>query len=60
MVVVAILRGWLIPKRTHDDILARVTQRAEDFKAASESWQRTATERAEQVSILLGRVKETL
>lgn len=46
--VLSILRGWLIPRRTHMDRVA-------DLKAAIKALEATVAEREKQISILLGR-----
>ena len=46
--VVSILRGWLIPRRTHQD-------RIGDLKAAIAALEDTVAEKDKQLSILLGR-----
>lgn len=51
MVVYSIIRGWLIPRRTHLDRVA-------DLKAAIAALEETVRERETQVGILLGRVRE--
>ena len=58
LMVVAILRGWLIPRTTHLDRIGDLKQRAEDYKAAWEAERNISAERQQQVSILLGRGKE--
>ena len=50
-VVLAILRGWLIPRRTHMD-------RVGDLKAAIAALEATVHEQKGQIGILLGRVRE--
>lgn len=51
LVVVSLIRGWLIPRRTHVD-------RVEDLKAAITALQATVAEREHQVAVLLGRARE--
>ena len=46
--VLSILRGWLIPHRTHQD-------RVSDLKAAIAALEETVAEKDKQISILLGR-----
>ncbi len=58
VVVLSILRGWLIPRPTHDLRVSDLKQRAEDFKAAWEAERVVSAERQQQIAILLGRVKE--
>jgi hypothetical protein len=48
LVVVSLVRGWLIPRRTHLDRVA-------DLKAAIAALEETVHERETQISILLGR-----
>jgi hypothetical protein len=45
--VLSILRGWLIPRRTHMDRVA-------DLKAAISALEVTVREREKQIGILLG------
>lgn len=49
--VLSILRGWLIPRRTHMD-------RVGDLKAAIAALEATVQEQKGQIGILLGRVRE--
>lgn len=51
LVVVSIIRGWLIPRRTHLDRVA-------DLKAAIAALEETVHEQKTQISILLGRARE--
>ena len=51
MVVLSIIRGWLIPRRTHLDRVA-------DLKAAIAALEETVHEQKTQIGILLGRVRE--
>jgi len=51
MVVLSIVRGWLIPRRTHLDRVA-------DLKAAISALEETVHEQKTQMGILLGRVRE--
>ena len=46
--VLSILRGWVIPRRTHQD-------RVSDLKAAIAALEETVVEKDKQISILLGR-----
>lgn len=53
--VLSLMRGWLIPARTHDRIVTLINQRAEDYKAAYETERNTVAERERQLGIVLGR-----
>jgi hypothetical protein len=46
--VVSLVRGWLIPRRTHLD-------RVGDLKAAIAALEETVAEQKQQIGILLGR-----
>lgn len=46
--VVSILRGWLIPRRTHQD-------RVGDLKAAIAALEDTVSEQKQQIALLMGR-----
>lgn len=46
--VLSVFRGWLIPRRTHED-------RVSDLKAAIAALEETVHEQKTQISILLGR-----
>lgn len=48
LVVVSLVRGWLIPRRTHLDRVA-------DLKAAIAALEETVHEQKTQIGILLGR-----
>ncbi len=48
LVVVSLVRGWLIPRRTHLD-------RVGDLKAAIAALEETVAEQKQQIGILLGR-----
>lgn len=47
LVLVSLIRGWLIPRRTHLD-------RVGDLKAAIAALEDTVSEQKQQISILLG------
>lgn len=51
LVVVSLIQGWLIPRRTHEDRIA-------DHKATIAALQATVYERERQIAIMLERVKE--
>lgn len=51
LVVVSLIQGWLIPRRTHLD-------RIEDLKAAITALEATVREREAQIGTLLGRTRE--
>lgn len=58
LTIVAIIRGWLIPRRTHQERVSDLKQQAEDWRAAYLSEQKVSAEKDKQISILLGRPKE--
>jgi hypothetical protein len=53
LVVTALVRGWLIPRRTHED-------RVGDLRAAIKALEMTVGEQKTQISILLGGRKDPL
>lgn len=59
-VVLAILRGWLVPLRWHERQVAQMEKRIEDHKETGAIWKEIAEERRVQIATLMGHVKEPM
>jgi uncharacterized ion transporter superfamily protein YfcC len=49
-VIVMIIVGWLIPKRTHEKMLAAANQRGDEWKEAAGTWETVAKEQSSQIN----------
>jgi len=49
-VIVMIIIGWLIPKRTHEKMLAAANQRGDEWKEAAGTWETVAQEQSSQLN----------
>lgn len=58
LVVVSLLQGWLIPRRSHLDRVEDLKERIADLKAACAALEATVDERERQIGILLTRARE--
>lgn len=56
--ILAVIRGWLIPRWTHLERIKDLKESRDDWKAAYLSEQKVSAEKDKQISILLGRPKE--